>query len=338
MESETLEKFPLNVFGFIKPKHVIISTPNVEFNVLFKNTKKFRHWDHKFEWTRNQFKAWGDKICSKFGYEVYYTGVGTPPNNKLKVGFCSQFAVFTRLVNSKPVVSESHLNYTLIKEIDYPHIKFENLLAQIVSAANSIANQNSEFFINKQTEFIRKQNIRSRTFGKSLMFAYPHKCMFKFIDTYSSSDQFEDAHNSSLDQNADSYNQYGHIKENVLVFPEKRESEHALYPFNKAKETSGKAEQFNDSNKDNTMVFTDTLQTYPINFPHLSFFEVSVCNNEIVTICLSRIEIIKETIDQTFNYLLVDGDYLYITLAYLNHLKEKYHYPYPKDFNNAHLR
>ena len=272
LESEVLEQFPINVFGSIKPKHVIISTPNVEFNVLFKNTKKFRHWDHKFEWTRNQFKAWCDKICNKFGYEVYFTGVGTPPNTKLKVGYCSQFAVFTRLVHSNDAVSESHLNYTLLKEIDYPHIKFKNLLAQIINTANNVANQNSEFFINKQTELIRKQNIKSRTFGRSLMFAYPHKCMSKFFDTYCSSDQFEDADSSSLDRNAESYNQYGHLKENVLVLPDKRESEHALYPFNKAKETPGNAEQFNDSSQDKTF-FTETLQSHPLNFPHLSLFK-----------------------------------------------------------------
>ena len=64
MEQETLEKVSRSVFGGYQPKMVIISTPNAEFNVNFNNLcygtpqSQFRHWDHRFEWTRQEFSDW----------------------------------------------------------------------------------------------------------------------------------------------------------------------------------------------------------------------------------------------------------------------------------------
>ena len=49
---------PETVFGQLSPKVVIVTTPNVEFNVLFPGLKGFRHYDHKFEWTRAEFQEW----------------------------------------------------------------------------------------------------------------------------------------------------------------------------------------------------------------------------------------------------------------------------------------
>lgn len=51
--------FPYNIFGYIRPLVVAVTTPNADFNVLFsKMGNSFRHWDHKFEWTREQFEDW----------------------------------------------------------------------------------------------------------------------------------------------------------------------------------------------------------------------------------------------------------------------------------------
>lgn len=56
---DVLDSLPKTVFDFIKPKLAVFTTPNVEFNILFPNfTTEFRHDDHKFEWTRKQFKEW----------------------------------------------------------------------------------------------------------------------------------------------------------------------------------------------------------------------------------------------------------------------------------------
>lgn len=54
LESRILQKVPESIFGHIKPKLAIFTTPNREFNVVFENFEgPFRHWDHKFEFTRS---------------------------------------------------------------------------------------------------------------------------------------------------------------------------------------------------------------------------------------------------------------------------------------------
>jgi hypothetical protein len=49
---------PEVIFGHLQPNVVVVTTPNCEFNVLFPGLKKFRHYDHKFEWTRAEFQTW----------------------------------------------------------------------------------------------------------------------------------------------------------------------------------------------------------------------------------------------------------------------------------------
>ena len=96
----TLKLFPEVVFGHMKPKLVIITTPNREFNVLFPDFKgPFRHWDHKFEFTRAEFVAWSKEISETYPeYSVSFNGVGEQPPNMSEedLGFCSQIAVFVK--------------------------------------------------------------------------------------------------------------------------------------------------------------------------------------------------------------------------------------------------
>lgn len=53
-----LEALPYNIFGIIRPLVAIFTTPNADFNVLFPHFSGSRHWDHKFEWSRQQFQDW----------------------------------------------------------------------------------------------------------------------------------------------------------------------------------------------------------------------------------------------------------------------------------------
>lgn len=96
MEEATLERVPHTVFGSLRPQHVIVSTPNSEYNILFPNFSGFRHWDHKFEWTRREFSQWCTSICSTYPYSVELTGLGEPTEGSEHVGFCTQVAIFTR--------------------------------------------------------------------------------------------------------------------------------------------------------------------------------------------------------------------------------------------------
>ncbi len=42
------------VFGRVRPRVAVFTTPNREFNPLFADFPgPFRHWDHRFEWTRS---------------------------------------------------------------------------------------------------------------------------------------------------------------------------------------------------------------------------------------------------------------------------------------------
>lgn len=58
LEKPVLDEVPYAIFGCLRPEVVVMTTPNAEYNVLFPGFTGFRHHDHKFEWTRHQFKTW----------------------------------------------------------------------------------------------------------------------------------------------------------------------------------------------------------------------------------------------------------------------------------------
>jgi 3' terminal RNA ribose 2'-O-methyltransferase Hen1 len=82
------------VFEFAQPRHVIVTTPNREYNVLFPTLPagQLRHGDHRFEWTRAEFSAWAEGIGARFHYQVKLEPVG-PINDQH--GAPSQMAVFS---------------------------------------------------------------------------------------------------------------------------------------------------------------------------------------------------------------------------------------------------
>jgi len=95
LDTNRLVAFEKVVFGHAQPKTVIITTPNVEYNVLFENLPegKFRHSDHRFEWTRKEFEAWGNRVAKLYNYQVSYAPLG--PEDE-KVGAPSQMAIFKK--------------------------------------------------------------------------------------------------------------------------------------------------------------------------------------------------------------------------------------------------
>ncbi|XP_076799435.1 small RNA 2'-O-methyltransferase-like isoform X1 [Clavelina lepadiformis] len=119
-----LNAFIVNIFNFIQPKLVIISTPNADFNVLFNESKAFRHPDHKFEWSQLQFQKWCLEICDIYNYSVRFDGVGTAPNGSKNLGFCSQFGIFSKNAdnNSRKTLSGSTNStvYNLIAKSVHP--------------------------------------------------------------------------------------------------------------------------------------------------------------------------------------------------------------------------
>jgi 3' terminal RNA ribose 2'-O-methyltransferase Hen1 len=83
------------VFGAARPGTVVITTPNAEHNVRFTDLRPgtMRHPDHRFEWTRAQFRAWAAGVGGRRGYQVRFLPVG--PDDP-EVGPPTQLAVFTR--------------------------------------------------------------------------------------------------------------------------------------------------------------------------------------------------------------------------------------------------
>jgi len=83
------------VFGAARPGSVVVTTPNVEHNVRYPHLPAgtMRHRDHRFEWTRQQFRAWADGVAAMYGYDVRYLPVG---DDDAEVGPPTQMAVFRR--------------------------------------------------------------------------------------------------------------------------------------------------------------------------------------------------------------------------------------------------
>uniref|UniRef100_K1QRK6 Small RNA 2'-O-methyltransferase n=1 Tax=Magallana gigas TaxID=29159 RepID=K1QRK6_MAGGI len=104
---ETLTQVEESVFGHLHPSLVVVTTPNYEFNSLFPGEPRFRHYDHKFEWTRSEFQKWGQDICDRYRYTVEFSGIGDPPTESQHVGYCSQAAIFTSSFPRKIDVAES---------------------------------------------------------------------------------------------------------------------------------------------------------------------------------------------------------------------------------------
>jgi 3' terminal RNA ribose 2'-O-methyltransferase Hen1 len=100
LDRPRLNAFERALFEFAKPKTVVLTTPNVEFNVKFDNLPagKMRHRDHRFEWTRTEFQAWASDVAQRFGYEVRFLPVG--PEDTV-VGAATQMAVFARSTSER---------------------------------------------------------------------------------------------------------------------------------------------------------------------------------------------------------------------------------------------
>ncbi|WP_367320315.1 3' terminal RNA ribose 2'-O-methyltransferase Hen1 [Streptomyces sp. HUAS ZL42] len=89
------------VFGSARPRTVLVTTPNVEYNVRWESLPAghVRHGDHRFEWTREEFRTWARTVAERHGYGVEFVPVG--PDDP-EVGPPTQMAVFSmKTMNEK---------------------------------------------------------------------------------------------------------------------------------------------------------------------------------------------------------------------------------------------
>ncbi|TKY85914.1 hypothetical protein EX895_005455 [Sporisorium graminicola] len=91
LDEAALQRFAPNIFGKYRPRIVLVTTPNYCFNDNFgqdlttrpgfpdptgRTDRVFRHEDHKFEFTPDEFKKWCATIADDFGYQVQVQGIG----------------------------------------------------------------------------------------------------------------------------------------------------------------------------------------------------------------------------------------------------------------------
>lgn len=95
IEPGRLPALEKNLFGFAAPRTVILTTPNREYNVLYPTLPagQLRHWDHRFEWTRQEFAAWTERVSAAYGYTAVVRGIGAADEN---YGCPTQMVVFTK--------------------------------------------------------------------------------------------------------------------------------------------------------------------------------------------------------------------------------------------------
>lgn len=95
LEPERLAAAERAVWGHARPGAVLVTTPNRDYNARFENLPAggLRHGDHRFEWSREEFRDWASRVAERFGYEVRIDGIGAEDP---ELGPPTQMARFVR--------------------------------------------------------------------------------------------------------------------------------------------------------------------------------------------------------------------------------------------------
>lgn len=93
IDEERLPKVIETILDDYRPKNLLVTTPNRDYNVLYDMDTKFRHADHRFEWTRAEFEEWCRARNSHGDYELIFDGIG---GEHEKFGSPTQMCIFKR--------------------------------------------------------------------------------------------------------------------------------------------------------------------------------------------------------------------------------------------------
>ena len=93
LEPHRLAAFADNLFAAVAAPLTIVTTPNAEYNVRFADLPagRFRHRDHRFEWTRAEFGTWAAAQAARHARTVELLPIG---DVDAEVGAPTQMAVF----------------------------------------------------------------------------------------------------------------------------------------------------------------------------------------------------------------------------------------------------
>ena len=94
LELDRLPALERVLFEYARPKIVIVTTPNRDYNAKFANLAdgKLRHADHRFEWTRAEFQDWCTQVAERFAYQVSLQPIGAFDP---ELGSVTQMGVFS---------------------------------------------------------------------------------------------------------------------------------------------------------------------------------------------------------------------------------------------------
>lgn len=91
------------VFSSLKPKTVIVTTPNREYNIVHGILEgRFRHPDHCFEWTRAKFRSWARGVAKRNGYQTKFDDIGAFDSRH---GSSTQMAIFSLTCEQEAVIN-----------------------------------------------------------------------------------------------------------------------------------------------------------------------------------------------------------------------------------------
>jgi small RNA 2'-O-methyltransferase len=72
-----LSKVEQSLFGQLRPRLVVMTTPNRDYNaVLGMGRSERRHSDHQFEWSQSKFQKWVAGIAARHGFDVEFQAIG----------------------------------------------------------------------------------------------------------------------------------------------------------------------------------------------------------------------------------------------------------------------
>ena len=96
LEPHAVPAFTRALLGAHRPRVAVVTTPNVEYNARFTDMPagKFRHSDHRFEWSRAEFRAWAEAAAAARGYALELRSVG---EEDPALGPPTQLALFRRI-------------------------------------------------------------------------------------------------------------------------------------------------------------------------------------------------------------------------------------------------
>jgi small RNA 2'-O-methyltransferase len=96
LEPSRLSGLERSIFARLRPEHVMITTPNREYNALYGLAPgELRHPEHRFEWDRTRFEIWAAGVARRHGYDVTYESIGRP---HARLGSPTQMALFRRFL------------------------------------------------------------------------------------------------------------------------------------------------------------------------------------------------------------------------------------------------